>query len=87
MNNEQSRQRPAAEVRLGNIRAAIWKNEGKAGIWYNATFERSYRDENEPRSSQTFGRDDLLVLAKVADLAHIRIFELQHEDRNATAES
>jgi len=82
--SEQNKLRPVAEVRLGGIRAAIWKNENeKGGAWYNATFERSYRDEDKHRSSQSFGRDDLLALAKVADLAHTRIFELQHEDRNS----
>jgi hypothetical protein len=71
---------------LGIIRAAIWRNDGKNGTWYNATFERSYREEDEPRSSQNFGRDDLLTLAKVADLAHTRIFELQSEDRDDRTE-
>ena len=32
------------------------------------------------RATQSFGRNDLLLLAKVADLAHSRIFELQQEE-------
>ncbi len=82
MKNEQARTKPASEVRLGNIRAAIWRNEGKNGVWFTVTADRSYRDdEGEPKSSQSFGRDDLLTLAKVMDLAHTRIFELQREER------
>jgi hypothetical protein len=86
MKNEKAKTRPVAEVRLGCIRAAIWRNDGTNGTWYNATFERTYRDGDEPRSSQNFGRDDLLALAKVADLANSRIFELQHEDREDETE-
>jgi hypothetical protein len=43
MKNEQAKSKPAAEIRLGNIRAAIWKNEGKTGTWFTVTVERSYR--------------------------------------------
>ena len=37
MKTEQAKTRPASEVRFGNIRAAIWKNEGESGPWYNVT--------------------------------------------------
>lgn len=65
-----SRTPPVHEVRLGTIRAAIWANETDSGTWYNVTFERSYRDGDNWKTSASYGRDDLLVLAKVADLAH-----------------
>lgn len=85
MTNDQGKTRPAAEVRLGNIRAAIWQNEGENGAWFNVTFERTYREGEEYHSAQSFGRDDLLTLAKVADLANSRIFELQRQSRKAAA--
>ena len=34
---------------------------------------------DEWKSTQSFGRNDLLVLAKVADLVHTRIFQLPAE--------
>jgi hypothetical protein len=34
------------------------------------TFERLYREGEQWRSTTSFGRDDLLLLGKVADLAH-----------------
>ena len=38
------------------------------------------------KTTQSFGRNDLLVLAKVADRAHSRIFELQQaEDESEQA--
>lgn len=43
-------------------------------------FDRLYKDGDKWKSTSTFGRDDLLLLAKVADQAHTRIFQLQQED-------
>ena len=76
------RNRPVHSVRLRNIRAAIWANESEQGTRYNATFCRLYKDgEGFWRSSDSFGRDDLLLLAKVADLAHTWISEaMQAQD-------
>jgi hypothetical protein len=52
---------------------------------YNVTLERLHRDADEKwQSTGSFGRDDLLVLAKVADQAHTRIHELQAADREAS---
>lgn len=67
---EASKQRPAHEVRLGRIKAAIWANQGDNGTWYNVTLSRNYRDGDEWKSSTSFGRDELLTVAKVADLAN-----------------
>jgi len=61
--------KPAHEVRLGNIRATIWLNSTEQGPRYNTTFERSYRDGEEWKSSDAFGRDDLLTVGFVAQEA------------------
>jgi len=34
--------KPAHEVRLGNIKATIWQNDTTQGPRYNTTLERSY---------------------------------------------
>src|SRR3954447_15902970 len=71
------RNRPVHTVRLRNIRAAIWANEGDLGTRYNATFCRLYKDgEGNWRSTDSFGRDDLLLVAKVSDMAHTWISEM-----------
>ena len=62
--------KPVHEVRLGSVRAAIWKNENNGVVRCNTTFTRLYKDGDQWKSSDSFGRDELLVLAKVADLAH-----------------
>lgn len=73
--------KPLHEMRLGSIKAAIWKNETNNGPRYNATFSRLYRDSDEWKSADSFGRDDLLVLAKVADQAHSWICEQSQQER------
>lgn len=80
--------KPIHTIRLGQIQAAVWSNPGQHGPFYNVTVERRYRDANEQwQGSTSFGRDDLLVLAKVADLAHTYICERQAESRSQSAET
>ena len=68
---EHQPERPVHEVRIGRIKAAIWANEGDNGTWFNVTVSRSYKDGDEWKSSSSFGRDELLTLAKVADLGEV----------------
>jgi len=67
---ENGKQRPAHEIRLGRIKATIWANQGDNGPWFNVNLSRSYKDGDEWKSSTSFGRDELLTVAKVADLAN-----------------
>jgi len=69
------KQKPVHEVRVGSVKAAIWENPTDNGARHNVTFERLYKSDDEWKQTQSFGRDDLLVLAKVADQAHTWIFE------------
>ena len=46
------------------------------------TFSRLYKDGNNWKDSTSFGRDDLPLLAKVADQAHTWIFEAAKESAN-----
>ena len=69
------RSRPIHEVRLARIKAAIWENETQTGVRHNVTISRIYKDGNEWKTSDSFGRDDLPLVAKVSDLAHSWIFE------------
>ena len=73
--------KPVAQVRLGTICASIWRNDTENGSFYNVSFQKLYKDDDGWKYSESFHRDDLLVVAKVADLAHSRIHELQEEAR------
>ncbi len=66
--------KPIHEIRLGRIRAAIWENETKNGARHNVTLSRLYKDGEQWKDSTSFGRDDLPLVTKVADLAHLWIY-------------
>ena len=72
--------KPVSEVRIGRVKAAIWPNGTDGRTRLNVTFSRLYKDGDEWKSTQSFSRNDLLLLAKVADQAHSRIFELQQAE-------
>ena len=72
--------KPAHEIRHNGVRAAIWKNDTDKGPRYNTTFERYYRDGEEWKSSDAFGRDDLLTLGFVANEA-VRWIIAQHQQQ------
>jgi hypothetical protein len=73
------KEKPVHEVRLGLIKAAVWKNDTDNGIRYNTSFSRLYKDGEEWKNTSSFGRDDLLTLAKVADSAHSWIHQQDQE--------
>ncbi len=75
--------RPVTDVRMRNIRGNIWANRLPSGqVVYNVTIDRLWREDDvvdesgevikkgEWHQSQSFGRDDLLLVAKVADRCH-----------------
>ncbi len=61
--------KPVHDIRLNGVRASIWKNDTEKGMRFNTTFERYYRDGEEWKSSNSFGRDDLLTLSFVGQEA------------------
>ena len=82
MAKKQNKSKPVEEIRIGSIKAAIWKNSGESGSRFNVTFQRLYRTEDGKwLSTPSFGRDDLLVLQKVANEAHTRVMQLIGESR------
>jgi hypothetical protein len=75
--------KPVHEVRLGVIKAAVWRNETENGPRFNTTFSRSYRDGEQWKNSDSFSRDDLLLVAKIANEAHSWIFAQAREAPSA----
>ena len=77
---ETKKNTPVAKVSVGLQNASIWKNESDGRAFYNVTFDRRYRNaKGEWKSSDSYGADDLLALAKLADLAHSKVLELQND--------
>ena len=70
------KKQPVHRVRYGRISAAIWENQTEKGVRHNVTVTRSYKPENEDwKDSNSFGREDLLLVAKVVNEAHSWIFQ------------
>ncbi len=69
--------KPVKKIRVGSVSATIWAQEGG---FYNATLERNYKDKDGKwKSTNSFSVDDLIVAAKVANLAADAIIALQSD--------
>ena len=68
-------QKPVHEIRLGRIRATIWANHADGhGANFTTTISRLYKDGEVWKDSTVFYRDDLPIVAKVADMAYAWIW-------------
>ena len=77
-----SKPRPIHEVRLANVKAAIWANQTANGTRYSVTLQRLYKDEaGKWQSSESFGRDELPIVEKVCHMAYLYIHETNEERR------
>lgn len=71
------KQKPVHEVQYGLIKAAVWRNQTEQGVFHNVTLTRLYRRDEEWKTTDSLGRDDLLVAAKALDDAHTWICRQQ----------
>jgi hypothetical protein len=67
--------KPVHEIRLGSIRAAIWANQTQNGLRHSVTISRSYRVGNDWKKTNSYGKEDLLVLEKITELAQKWLYE------------
>jgi len=81
----ETKTKPVHEIRLGRIKAAIWANDTDNGTRHNVTITRLYKDGDEWKTSSSFGREELPLVAKVADLAHSWIYQLSQESNGDAA--
>jgi hypothetical protein len=78
---------PVKTLRLGRIKATVWENEADQKKFYNVTFARTYMDDARNfHDTDSFGRDDLPLVAKLADQVHTFIFERLAELKNEQGE-
>jgi hypothetical protein len=79
--------KPVHTLKDGRIELAVWENEAEDGRFYSVTHRRIYRQNDAWKESGSYGQDDLLVLAKLLDLAHtwILLHRPQQRTRNNAA--
>jgi hypothetical protein len=73
--------KPAEKFRDGAIEVAVWRNESEKGPWFSVTSTRSYKQGEEWKQSDNYGKDDILPLCKLLDQAHSWILNQQQQQR------
>lgn len=62
--------------RLGNIHAAVWRNESEDGsCWFRVSITRRYKNGDEWADSNSYSRDELPVLKQAASMAYAWIWQ------------
>lgn len=72
MSGEQQHQPPVHRIRAGAVQASVWNNTSDAlqKEYFTVTFSRRFKAGEEWKESKSFHRNDLPILAKVANDAH-----------------
>ncbi len=65
---------PIHVIRFGLIKCEIHLRHTRSGDRFNVMISRLFKDGEQWRESKQFGRDDLPLVAKIADLAHTWIY-------------
>ncbi len=68
-------QPPVAEFKLGSVKCLVWANDTSKGVRHNVTFARFYKDGEEWKETQSFGRDDMPLIGILSGKAHEWIYE------------
>ena len=71
--------RPVHEIKLGRVRASIWTNKNdRQDVWFSVSISRFYRDGDDWKTTTaSFGRDDLPLVSKAAEMAYAWIWNAQ----------
>jgi len=70
-------QPPVKKINVGSVQANIWRREAEGKIFYTVSFQLSYKDGEEWKTSSSYGLHDLINLVKAAMLAHSSVLELK----------
>lgn len=76
-----SNNQPANEIKLAQVRATIWLNRDGGNAWYSITVSRSYRDGEDWKTTNSFRRDDLPLVAKATEMAYAWIWQAGTEQK------
>ena len=80
--------KPAHKIRIGVLQVTIWRNHSEKGNWYSVIPSRSYKQGDDAwKETDSLGREDLLPMAKLLDLADTWIMHQQQADAKARRES
>ena len=72
-----TKQKPAATLRDGALKATLWRKQSEKGVFYNVTLSRTYKDGDEYKDSHSFSGAELLRVARLAGKAYDLADELR----------
>ena len=75
---------PAHKIRRGVLQVTIWRNTSDKGNWYSVIPSRGYKQGDDAwKETDSLNADDLLLMAKLLDLADSWIMHQQATDAKA----
>lgn len=78
--DQETPRRPEETLREGQLKAAIWRNDGETGAYHSVTVARTYKDrDGNLQDTQSFRAKDMLGLAELARRAHHTTHDLDRE--------
>lgn len=88
MNTQTPTNQPAMKLRDGTLSATIWRNPTEKGYRYSVNLSRVYEDEHgNLRDSDSFSGNELLRIARLAQIAYGEILTLREQDKQAAAQA
>jgi len=85
MNEEQKRERPVKEFRIGGVKAAVWNGNVHQA---NVSLSRSYKEKDGRWVTvRSFRCADLLALAKLLDRVHTYLVDRDASDPKSRDEA
>lgn len=61
--NTEVKNTPVFKTKIGLVKGTVWLND----TFYSVTISRSYKNGDEWHDTTTFGHDDMLNVAKIAE--------------------
>lgn len=68
--------KPVKKFRVGNMSASVWKNDGTNNPFYTVTLQRSYKDGEDWKNTDSMGHGDLMNAMKALERAEAHIATL-----------
>ena len=63
---EKETRKPIENIRVGNVQAAVWENQGEKGSFLTASFSRSYEKDGQWHKAYDFSPAQLADLQRAA---------------------
>ena len=79
--------KPIETVRRGNVKAAIWANEGSDGEFYSFTLARVYKAEAGLKDSKSFGWRDVWPMIRVLTSVYTFLADKNREAQDSQHEA